>query len=90
MTLSHSERKEQDKLYAREYYRKNKEKLGEQIKCSCGGVYKKYNKSHHCRTKKHLDWLQKEEDTKREQINIMDELDSLRQEIQRLKEKQTI
>lgn len=44
------------------YYKKNKDKLKELINCECGGKYRKYNKSKHFKTKKHLKYLENKEE----------------------------
>jgi len=44
-----------------EYYRENIEivtmKKSEKLKCECGSSYRRDNKSHHIKTKKHLDFM---------------------------------
>ena len=48
------------KEYNQEYREENKEKLNEKIECSCGGKYTHKHKSHHFKTKKHLEFLTKQ------------------------------
>lgn len=45
-------------MYSKKYYEKNKEALTQCTNCDCGGKYKRYNKSHHLRTKKHLKFIE--------------------------------
>ena len=44
--------------YNSTFYKKNQNKLKEQTKCECGGLYRLYNRSHHMKTSKHVKFLQ--------------------------------
>jgi hypothetical protein len=50
---------ETNKEYNDKYYLDNKEKILKNTKCECGGSYHGLNKMRHFRTKKHLNFLQK-------------------------------
>ena len=47
------------KQYTKQYINDNAEKLKQKNNCVCGGKYSTINKSHHLRTKKHLNCIQK-------------------------------
>jgi len=53
--------KEKYKQYHKEYRKANieilKSKQNEKLTCDCGGKYTRRNYSHHCKTKKHQDYL---------------------------------
>ena len=51
---------ETDKEYSDKYYSLNKEKILTKTICECGGKYHGFNKLRHFRTKKHIDFLQKD------------------------------
>lgn len=48
-----------DKILERvkQHYQDNKDKINEKFTCECGGKYVLRNKSIHCRTKKHLEYI---------------------------------
>ena len=52
--------KNKDKLceYKKEYYETNKDKINEKIYCECGGYYTYNHKAKHCKTKKHLNFME--------------------------------
>jgi hypothetical protein len=54
--------KEKKKEYRKEYYENNKEKIREKITCECGGRYSNDHKTHHLKTKKHIDFTQQQEE----------------------------
>jgi len=43
--------------YSAEYYQKNKNKLQEKFVCECGGKFTAENKTHHEKTKRHLNYI---------------------------------
>lgn len=43
--------------YKKQYYESNKEKLNAKYTCECGGKYTHYNKSHHLKCQKHLNFI---------------------------------
>ena len=45
--------KEYDKVYNKQYFIKNKDKLQQQVQCKCGSIYSYYKKSYHFKTEKH-------------------------------------
>jgi len=51
--------KEKIDKYAKEYRNENKEKLEQKIDCSCGGKYTHQNRSHHFKTKFHINNIPK-------------------------------
>ena len=52
--------KEQREKYDKQYRENNKEKINKQYECPCGGNYTYYHISHHFKTKKHQEYLNKE------------------------------
>ena len=52
---------ETNKEYNDKYYLENKEKILTTTICECGGKYHGFNKMRHCRTKKHLVFMEKKQ-----------------------------
>jgi hypothetical protein len=52
---------ETNKEYNDKYYSENKEKILTTTICECGGKYHGFNKMRHCRTKKHLVFMEKKQ-----------------------------
>ena len=50
-------RNEQKKNRNASYYQTHKETMGAKIECPCGGRYTLFNKSNHCSSMKHINWL---------------------------------
>jgi len=57
--LKYHNNKEEYKLKCKEYREKNNEKINEKFECECGGSYTKKNKSQHCKSIKHIDYISK-------------------------------
>ena len=49
--------KEYDKVYNKQYFDKNKDRLKQKVLCQCGSYYSYYKKSYHIKTKKHQYYL---------------------------------
>jgi len=47
-----------NKQYYKNYYENNKQKLTKIYKCECGGTYQYKTKERHCKTKKHIKYLE--------------------------------
>ena len=43
--------------YSKDWYKENKERLKQLVKCDCGGKYQSYGKSHHFKSMKHQTFL---------------------------------
>ena len=54
--------KECDKKHAKKYRENNKEKIKEKFNCECGGTYRRRDKLKHFRTKKHIDFMNSQQD----------------------------
>ena len=50
-------RNEEKKKRNASYYQTHKETMGAKIQCPCGGRYTLFNKSNHCSSMKHINWL---------------------------------
>ena len=53
--------RENNKDKIKDYYVQKKDKLNEKHKCGCGGCFTTQNKSIHCKTKRHLKYIQEKE-----------------------------
>ena len=51
--------KERIKNKYKEWYDTNKDKIYEKIECECGLFYTRYRKTRHCKSKRHIDLLNK-------------------------------
>ena len=47
------------KQYQKQYINDNAEKLKQKNNCVCGGKYSTFNKSHHLKSKKHINYIEK-------------------------------
>lgn len=55
----HQEHKDEIKAYRKNYYQANKEKLSEKVTCECGIEIQRTSLLRHCKSKKHLDAVEK-------------------------------
>ncbi len=60
--------------YARDYYKKNKDYWYERIRCNCGGIYMRANRSRHVKTKIHLNHVKISTDKETKKKESMDML----------------
>ena len=46
--------------YKKKYRENNKNKINEKLTCECGSIYSRSHKSHHYKTNKHLEFINKQ------------------------------